>query len=137
MKKFAKIITLASLALPLAFATPLAANAAATTPTTKAATKAASQQYSLAKGATFYKKAQTYHTRDTAPVVYKAAFAADSSNFTLTKAGKLKSSTTYKVTRKIVSAATKTQKSHTFFYVKGHGWVLSPYLTKGAFHMAD
>ncbi|EHM00508.1 hypothetical protein FEZ41_07955 [Lentilactobacillus parafarraginis] len=133
MKKMTTLMTVISLALPLAFATPLAASAA-TKPTTtaKPAKTTKGMTYTIAKnGASFFKTAKAYHTTKTAPTVYKALIAADSSNVTFTAKGKLKASTTYYVTQSIKTAATKTQKSQTFLNVKGQGWVLASGLTAG------
>lgn len=69
MKKFATIITVASLALPLAFAAPLAVSAA-TTPTTTAA-KTKGTTYTIAKNGVKNFKARAYHIKKniTLPVV--------------------------------------------------------------------
>ncbi|GEP23732.1 hypothetical protein OQI89_11600 [Lentilactobacillus diolivorans] len=138
MKKFATVITAVSLALPLAFAAPLAANAATKPVATKTVKAAKGTTYTIAnKGAQFFSKAKTYHTKDASPAVYKGLVYADAPKVTFTKKGNLKSGTTYKVTRSLKTAATKTTKAKTFFYVKGQGWVLASALTKGPFQQAD
>ncbi|MFD1124608.1 hypothetical protein ACFQ22_04430 [Lentilactobacillus raoultii] len=136
MKKMTKLVSVVALALPLAFATPLAASASTQATQTTQATKAKKYSYTIKKSY-FYKKAKTYHTKDASPTVYKAAIGADTSSFVLTKKGKLKSATTYYVTKAVKTDATKTKKSKTFFYVKGHGWVAASALTAGQFKQAD
>lgn len=137
MKKMRTFIATAALALPLAFAAPLAASAATESAQTAQTTKAAKTiTYTIAKSNTF-SKAKVYHTKDASPAVYQAAIGADRPTFAVTKKGKLKSASTYYVTKYVKTAATKAKKAHTFFYVKGHGWVLSSALTAGKFKQAD
>ncbi|KAL3946802.1 hypothetical protein KBX59_10295 [Lentilactobacillus hilgardii] len=138
MKKIATFVTALSLALPFAFAAaPLAANASVTSSQTVTAKTAGTTYTMTKKGATFFKKAKFYHTKDKSPVYYKGAFAADSATFTMTKYSTLNSAKTYKVTRSVTGIAKKTHKTQTFLYVKGYGWVKSYSLTKGIFKQAD
>lgn len=138
MKKMNVLIATAALAFPLAFTAPLAASASTQTAQTTQAANKTTYKYTIAKnGATFFSKAKTYHTNATAPTLYKGTVFADSPAFVLTTKGKLKANTTYYVTKSIKTAATKTTKSKTFFYVKGHGWVAASALTAGQFKQAD
>ncbi|GAF36145.1 hypothetical protein [Lentilactobacillus farraginis] len=138
MKKMNVLIATAALAFPLAFTAPLAASASTQTVQTTQAANKTTYKYTIAKnGTNFFSKAKVYHTKDAAPTLYKASIGADSPSFTLTKKGKLKAATTYYVTKSVKTAATKTTKSKTFFYVKGHGWVAASALTAGQFKQAD
>lgn len=134
MKKFATIITVASLALPLAFAAPLAVSAA-TTPTTTAA-KTKGTTYTIAKNGVKNFKARAYHIKKNI-TLYKGFFYADAGKVTFTPKGKLTKPMTYSVTRSVTVAATKTSKTKTFLYVKGYGYVLSSQITKGRYMSAD
>ncbi|PAK78687.1 hypothetical protein B8W98_09830 [Lentilactobacillus parakefiri] len=133
-KKLATIITVASLALPIAFAVPTAVSAA-TAPTATAA-KTKGTTYNIAKNGVKNFKAQSYHIKKNI-TLYKGFFYADASKVTFTPNGKLTKSITYKVTRSVKVAATKTSKAKTFLYVKGYGYVLSSQITKGKFIPAD
>ncbi|EEI71538.1 hypothetical protein [Lentilactobacillus hilgardii] len=135
MKKMTTFIATAALAFPLVFTAPLAASAA-TKPAQTTQTAAKSTTYTIAKS-NFFKKAKVYHTKDATPTVYKALIGADKPTFTTTAKGKLKSGTTYYVTKVVKTAASKTAKAKTFFYVKGQGWVVASALTAGKFQQAD
>lgn len=157
MKKFATMITVASLALPLALAAPFAvtsalpaANAATTTtkaPAKKAATTTTKKSaattkttatkgvtYTIAKNGVKNFKAQSYHIKANVNV-YKGFFYADAGKVTFTKKGVLKGGVTYKVTRSV--AVIKGSKTSTFLYVKGQGYVSAAQMTKGAYMQAD
>ncbi|MGF2385268.1 hypothetical protein [Lentilactobacillus otakiensis] len=136
MKKFATIITVASLALPLALAAPISVSAATTPTTTKTAAKGVTLTLGN-PGVTNYKKAKTFHTKDASPVVFKAFFYADAGKATFTKKGTLKAHSTWKVTKAVKTVATGKYKAHTFYYVKGQGYVYASALTKGAAVNAD
>lgn len=159
MKKFATMITVASLALPLALAAPLAvtsalptANAAttkttamkATTKTTPTTTKKTASKtttatkgvtYTLAKNGVKNFKAVSYHIKANTNV-YKGFFYADAAKVTFTKKGVLKGAVTYKVTRS-VKVTTTGNKTKTFFYVTGQGYVAASAMTKGPYQQAD
>ncbi|MEE8824420.1 hypothetical protein LASUN_02400 [Lentilactobacillus sunkii] len=135
MKKFATMITVASLALPLAFAAPLAVSAA-TTPVVTTAAKTKGTTYTIAKNGVKNFKAKSYHIKKNIPL-YKGFFYADSGKVTFTRKGKLTKAVTYKVTRSVKVSATKTSKAKTFLYVKGYGYVLSTQITKGIYMPAD
>lgn len=144
MKKFATMITIASLALPLALAAPFAvsvpaANAATTKTTAKAktTTKTATKgtTYNIAKNGVKNFKAQSYHIKANTNV-YKGFFYADAGKVTFTKKGVLKGGVTYKVTRS-VKVTTTGNKTATFFYVSGQGYVAASAMTKGPYQAAD
>ena len=134
MKKFATIITVASLALPIAFAAPMAVSAATTPTTTTAKTKGTT--YTIAKNGVKNFKAKSYHSKKNI-TLYKGFFYADAGKVTFTPKGKLTKAITYKVTRSVKVAATKTSKAKTVLYVKGYGYVLSTQITKGSYMAAD
>ncbi|WP_288639453.1 hypothetical protein [uncultured Lentilactobacillus sp.] len=134
MKKFATIITVASLALPIAFAAPMAVSAATTPTTTTAKTKGTT--YTIAKNGVKNFKAKSYHIKKNI-TLYKGFFYADAGKVTFTPKGKLTKAITYKVTRSVKVAATKTSKAKTFLYVKGYGYFLSTQITKGSYMAAD
>ncbi|GHP13356.1 hypothetical protein YK48G_07810 [Lentilactobacillus fungorum] len=125
MNKFATVIASAVLAAPFIGVAPLSANAA----------KAKSYKFSYVTTKVY--KAKNYHTKDNAVNYYDSVGAADRGYVTMTVQGKLKPSTTYKVNRTMKVKSFSTKKNHTFYYVKGHGWVQTSKLVKGAFHYAD
>ncbi|KRK88526.1 hypothetical protein [Lentilactobacillus sunkii] len=134
MKKFATMITVASLALPLAFAAPLAVSAATTPVTTAAKTKGTT--YNIAKNGAKSFKAKSYHIKKNIPL-YKGLIYANGGKVTFTQKGKLTKAVTYKVTRSIKVYKTNSKKTKTFLYVKGYGYVLASQITKGIYMPAD
>lgn len=134
MKKFATIISVASLALPLAFAAPLAVSAV-TAPTAVAA-KTKGTTYTVAKNGVKNFKARSYHIKKNI-ALYKGTLSKNNSKITFTRKGKLTKPVTYKVTRSVKVSATKNSKAKTFLYVKGYGYVFASQIAKGKYLPAD
>lgn len=135
MKKFATILAAATFALPLAFAAPLAASAA-TTATAATTTKAAkATTYNIVKGSLKNFKAKSYHIKTNIPL-YSAKFSSNKAKVSFTRKGNLTKPVTYKVTQS-VKVKTKTNKTASFYYVKGYGYVQASKITKGIYMPAD
>lgn len=135
MKKFATILAAATFALPLAFAAPLAASAA-TTATAATTTKAAkATTYNVGKGSLKNFKAKSYHIKTNIPL-YSAKFSSNKAKVSFTRKGNLTKPVTYKVTQS-VKVKTKTNKTASFYYVKGYGYVQASKITKGIYMPAD
>ncbi|MCI1923093.1 MAG: signal peptide protein, YSIRK family [Lentilactobacillus buchneri] len=122
MKKFGIIFATIILALPLF---------AAVSSTSASAAKAKTYSFSILT-ADFYDKLPVYHTNDHTVTVYRAAIGADNPSISFTAKGKLKPSTNYHVTRYVKAKSNATKKIRSFLYVKGHGWIQSVKVTKGA-----
>jgi len=133
MKKSLVLMTVLGMVAPLALAVP--ASAKSTTAVATAATAKQSKTYTIVSS-NFFKQAKTVHTKDAKPIVYKASIAADRPTMTLTAKGKLKSGTTYKVTKQ-AKLKLNAKKNQTYSYVKGQGWVVASKLTAGKFKTAD
>lgn len=133
MKKSLVLMTVLGMVAPLALAVP--ASAKSTTAVATAATAKQSKSYTIVSS-NFFKQAKTFHTKDAKPVVYKGSIAADRPTMTLTAKGKLKSGTTYKVTKQ-ATLKLNAKKNQTYSYVKGQGWVVASKLTAGKFKAAD
>jgi len=133
MKKSLVLMTVLGMVAPLALAVP--ASAKSTTAVATAATAKQSKTYTIVSS-NFFKQAKTVHIKDAKPVVYKASIAADRPSMTLTAKGKLKSGTTYKVTKQ-ATLKLNAKKNQTYSYVKGQGWVVASKLTAGKFKAAD
>lgn len=135
MKKFATILAAATFALPLAFAAPLAASAA-TTATAATTTKAAkATTYNVVKDSLKNFKAKSYHIKTNIPL-YSAKFSSNKAKVSFTRKGNLTKPVTYKVTQS-VKVKTKTNKTASFYYVKGYGYVQASKITKGIYMPAD
>ena len=80
-------------------------------------------------------KAKSYHIKTNIPL-YSAKFSSNKAKVSFTRKGNLTKPVTYKVTQS-VKVKTKTNKTASFYYVKGYGYVQASKITKGIYMPAD